>query len=191
MSKKTRTVTLYRPVGEKELDLNGKADGDPFRLDSLVSQFFIRCSMNNTPRRSLATGTPAKEGRVTFCVFKSDVPTWIGFLWLHCWRTNPSGALDTSRRTQRFQSTHPGFNRSGERFSEYRPHSPNCHPFARSPCKRRLRRRLDDDTSPRAGCCEVAAGYRSGNLLSAGLLMAKWAVGGCRGGTCGYCTGTC
>jgi hypothetical protein len=37
------------------------------------------------------------------------------------------------------------------------------------------------DTSPRAGCCEVAEGYRGGNLLGAGRLRVKWAVRGCCG----------
>lgn len=34
------------------------------------------------------------------------------------------------------------------------------------------------DTSPRLGCCEVAEGYCGGNLLGAGRLRGKQAVGG-------------
>lgn len=45
--------------------------------------------------------------------------------------------------------------------------SPPWGDFA-SPKSTPLKRRMEWDTTPRAGCCEVAAGYRGGNVLKAG-----------------------
>ena len=55
------TITLYRPVGEKELALIRASGYRAFPPACRSSRSSTQCSSRSTPRRSPATGTPISE----------------------------------------------------------------------------------------------------------------------------------
>src|ERR1700728_3684176 len=63
-------ATLYRPVGEQELDLIRASGGGLFLRASPSSRSSTRFSVRTTPFRLHATGTLAMAGRVPFFDFR-------------------------------------------------------------------------------------------------------------------------